>query len=58
MHSIAGHFTLLSLLISLAVLALIVIRLSMFLRWADGARMVPKSWTSWLYDKTSKKTPR
>jgi hypothetical protein len=44
MRSIAGFFKPLNVIIALAILAVIVIRLSMFLRWADGARMVPKSW--------------
>ncbi|MGA8103601.1 MAG: hypothetical protein WB869_15685 [Candidatus Acidiferrales bacterium] len=58
MRSIAGFFKPLNVIIALAILAVIVIRLSMFLRWADGARMVPKSWANWLYDKTSEKTSR
>jgi hypothetical protein len=46
MRSIARFFKPLNVIIALAILAVIVIRFSMFLRWADGARMVPKRWAN------------
>jgi len=58
MHSIAGFLTPLNVLICLAVLAVVVGRLLMFLRVADRARMLPGAWTGRFYHKTSEKTSR
>jgi hypothetical protein len=59
MHSIAGWFTPLNVLIGLAVLLVIVGRLSWYARVADRAHMVPRSWSSWFHHhKTSEKTSR
>ena len=57
MHSIAGFLTPLNVLIGLAVLLVLVARLSWYLGIADRAGMVPRRWSNWLHHhKTSEKT--
>jgi len=57
MHSISGYFTPLNVLIALAVLLVIVGRLSWYLGLVDRAHMVPRGWSNWFHrHKTSEKT--
>jgi hypothetical protein len=59
MHSIAGWFTPLNALISLAVLLVIVGRSSWYVRVADRAHMFPRRWSSWFHHhQTPEKTSR
>jgi hypothetical protein len=57
MRSIAGYLTPLNVVIGLAVLLVIVGRLSWYMGIADRAHMVPRRWSSWFHHhKTSEKT--